>query len=322
MTALYAAPLEGITNMLYRQVHHRLYPGVDKYFIPFISPTEHLTFSTREMREIEPSENEGLFAVPQILTRNTSHFVRMAQMLKDSGYPEVNLNLGCPSGTVTGKGKGSGMLRDIGALRLFLDEIFEKCPLPVSVKTRIGFEDEAEWEKLLPVYRQYPIAELIVHMRTRKEFYDGAPHEALSRETLDGKPWPFIYNGDLFTAAACRAYLQAYPCADGLMLGRGLSANPALIREIRGGEAVTREEIIRFHNALIDAYEARWPEKAVLGHMHETDTYLSACFDDTDKAKKAMRKAKNMTDYKQASLRLFETCPMKETPGFSLSCYR
>lgn len=322
MTAVfYAAPLEGITNMVYRQVHHRMFPGADKYFIPFISPTEHLTFSSREQREFDPKENEGLTAVPQILTAKADLFVSMARLLADCGYTEINLNLGCPSGTVTAKGKGSGALRDPDSLRALLDGIYADSPLPVSIKTRIGFSSPDEWEKLWEIFRTYPVSELIVHMRTREMFYKGTPYTELSGQILHEKTCPFIYNGELFTAGACRSYLAEYP-AEGLMLGRGLTANPALIRELKGGSPITREEVIAFRTALIDAYRSRWPDKAVLGHMLEADTYLSSLFRDVEKPRKAMRKSRNMEEYREASRRLYENCEMREDPGFSPDRYQ
>ena len=83
----------------------------------------------------------------------------MAGVCRDYGYPEVNLNVGCPSGTVTAKGKGSGMLRDMDGLDAFLEQIYSAAPLPISIKTRIGFEQPEEFEKILAVYNRYPICE-------------------------------------------------------------------------------------------------------------------------------------------------------------------
>ena len=145
---VYFAPLEGVTDSIYRRAHHAMFGGVEKYFIPFISPSESLTFSSREQRAIDPRENAGVPVVPQLLTRDADRFAAMTKLLSDCGYREVNLNLGCPSGTVTAKGKGSGMLRDLGALRAFLDAIFASSALPISIKTRIGYQSIDEWGAL------------------------------------------------------------------------------------------------------------------------------------------------------------------------------
>ena len=177
---VYFAPLEGVTDTVYRQVHHAHFTGPVKYFIPFISPTQNLVLTQRERRNVEPQANAGLNAVPQVLTKNADHFIWAANLLHDLGYEEVNLNAGCPSGTVTAKGKGAGLLQRPQELAWFLDEVFARTPVRVSVKTRIGFSSPDEFDALLDLYNRYPIRELIIHPRTREEYYKGAVHRDVS----------------------------------------------------------------------------------------------------------------------------------------------
>ena len=314
---VYFAPMEGVTDVVYRRVHHDCFSGVDKYFIPFISPTQHLTFTSREQRAVSPEENAGIPAVPQILTKNAGHFVWMAQALSDAGYGEINLNLGCPSGTVTAKGKGSGMLRDVETLERFLDEVFSHSALPVSIKTRVGYESVEEWPRLLELFSRYPVKELIVHPRTRREFYGGRAHRELCADVLDKTNLPLVYNGDLFTVADCAELMKMYPGASAMMIGRGLVANPAMAQELRGGEKLNLEMLRDFHDRLYEAYLARWPRNAVIGHMHEIMSYVMHCFENPAKPRKAMRKATTQAAYLEAVRSLFETCPLKKTPGFT-----
>ena len=178
---IYFAPMEGVTDAVYRRVHRRHFDGVDKYFLPFISPSHSMTFNRREKFDMSPEQNASMPAVPQILTNDETYFERLSAILRDLGYREVNLNLGCPSGTVTAKGKGSGLLREPDRLKLFLDGIFAHPILPVSVKTRIGYDDPGEWPALWSLLREYPFLEIILHPRTRQEFYTGTPH----REACD-----------------------------------------------------------------------------------------------------------------------------------------
>lgn len=311
---IYFAPLEGVTDVIYRRVHHSCFSGVAKYFIPFISPTRQMNLTNRERRSVDPEENAGIPVVPQILTRYPEHFNGMAQMLADMGYAEVNLNMGCPSGTVTAKGKGSGLLRNLPELRAFLDGIFEGCPIAISIKTRIGFESAGEWPALLALLCEYPIKELIVHPRTRSEFYKGAPHRDLCAAIPDGMP--FVYNGDLFTAGDCAALAAMYPGAKALMLGRGLIANPALAQEAQGGKAVTREMLRDFHDRLYAAYSESWPANAILGRMHEIMHYMCCCFEEPKKPRKAIRKSTTTAAYLEAVNRLFDEYPLREDPGF------
>ena len=168
------APLDGITKRVFRRVWHAHFGGADRYFIPFISPTDQHILTPRDRRELE--NPEGLPQVPQVMAKRAADFVWAAEVLAELGYPEVNLNLGCPSGTVTAKKRGAGFLGEPEALDAFLYEIYEKCPLQISIKTRLGISDLKEWERLLDIYARYPVQELIVHTRLLQEFYTGAPH--------------------------------------------------------------------------------------------------------------------------------------------------
>ena len=124
------------------------------------APEKRKTLCLRIMR--------GMYAVPQILTKNAEDFIQTAETLQEYGYNEVNLNLGCPSKTVVTKGRGAGFLDRPDELDKFLDEIFRKCDMKISIKTRLGMDDPEEFEDLLTIYNKYPLEELIVHARVQK----------------------------------------------------------------------------------------------------------------------------------------------------------
>ena len=160
----YFAPMEGVTGAVYRRTHHEFFSGVDKYFMPFITPTTNEKLTPRQKRDVLPEYNEGVPAVPQLLTKSAADCIWAVNALHDLGYPEVNLNLGCPSGTVTAKGKGAGFLAHPDELDRFFDEVFAKCE-GISVKTRLGVHEASEFDKLLEIYNRYPITELTIHPR-------------------------------------------------------------------------------------------------------------------------------------------------------------
>ena len=177
---IYLAPLEGVTGYTYRRALQECFGGFDKYFIPFILPNQKGHLSTREKKDIAPENNQGMQAVPQILTKNAEDFIRTVETLKEYGYEEVNLNLGCPSKTVVTRGRGAGFLDRPDELDRFLDEIFRKCDVRISIKTRLGMEEEWEFEDLLKIYNKYPLEELIIHPRLQKDYYKNTPRmEAL-----------------------------------------------------------------------------------------------------------------------------------------------
>lgn len=301
------APLEGITGWVYRSAHHALFPGVDTYYTPFWAPTVDSPLTGRGLSDFLPEHNQGLPVVPQLLTNQAEAFLSAARLLQDMGYGEVNLNLGCPSGTVVAKGKGSGFLARPEELEAFFDRIFSAdLTIRVSVKTRVGLNDPDRWPELLALYGRYPIAELTVHPRVRADYY----REPVRMETFDHalahSALPLCYNGDLTTAQACRDFFAAYPTVDHIMVGRGLVADPSLVRQLRGGPALTKAELRAFHDRLVEGYRAVLSgDRPVLGKMKELWSYQSALFQAPEKPLKAMRKAKNLAEYTFAVEALF-----------------
>lgn len=309
---VYLAPLEGVTDAVFRRVHRDCFSGVAKYFIPFVSPTQNLAFTARDLSILAP---ENGFGVPQLLCKDAALFLWAAQALGDMGYGEVNLNLGCPSGTVTAKGKGSGLLADVPALERLLDGVFARSPLPVSIKTRIGYTRPDEFDRLLDVFARYPIHELIIHPRTR-EFYKGTPHREAFAKAHAALDRPLCYNGDLFCEEDCRELMRQFPNTRALMLGRGLIANPALAQSLGGGEALCKASLRTFHDRLLEAYQAKYPAHVTLGRMREIAKHFVYCFDAPEKPRKAIRKATRIEAYLDAIDRLFAEHELNETPRF------
>ena len=223
----YLAPMEGLTGHVFRNAYHKYYAPMDKYFTPFVS---HPGLSHRELQDVMPEHNEGMNTVPQILTNKADEFLSIAGRLAELGYKEVNLNLGCPSGTVVKKKRGAGMLSDLPMLETFLSEIYEKCSIDISIKTRLGMNDPEEWSLIQEIYEKFPIKELIIHPRVQKDFYKKPVRPAWFAEALDSSSGniPFCYNGDIFTIDDFKRFRAAFPDIDAVMLGRGILKNPEL----------------------------------------------------------------------------------------------
>lgn len=299
------APMEGLTGHIFRRIHAECFGALDRYYTPFLTPPRlGSSFGKRDCGEVYPANNQGLNVVPQLLTKSADEFVWAAELLAKMGYREVNLNVGCPSGTVVGKGRGAGFLHDLDALDAFLSEVCDRSPLPVSVKTRIGIANDDEYEAILAMYCRHPLAELIVHPRVRKDFYRGKPRWEPYGETLRRAPFPVAYNGDIFTCEDMDALLAAYPSTRHVMLGRGLLYDPALARMLNGGPALTFDELKRFHDKLFDAYEAQMGGNAVF-RMKEWWSYAQHAFDDPLTVHRAIRKVRTVTDYQAAVTKIF-----------------
>lgn len=317
MTPVFFAPMEGLTDTAYRRVHHECFAGVESYYIPFISPTQNLVLTGREKRNVLPEYNRGVPCVPQVLAKDRDQFLWAANLLAGYGYSEVNLNAGCPSSTVTAKGKGAGMLREPEKLEAFLDAVCAASPLPVSVKTRIAYDSPEEWAALLAIYARYPLKRLILHPRTRRERYDpGTLHMECWQAAREAYPGELIYNGDLFTPTDIARMEVSASRPDGVMLGRGLVANPALARIASGGAPLKKEELVRFHDRLLEEMESMYQPDIVFMKLRVVMKHIGCCFAGAEKVEKQIRKSRKLAELLEVDRRLFAEYGLKPEPAY------
>ena len=319
----YYAPLEGITRYIFRNAYEKYYGGIDKYFAPFISPTDNCFLTPKNVRELCPEHNQGIKLVPQILTNNSVAFIGAAKGLYDMGYKEINLNLGCPSGTVCAKKKGAGFLTEWYEMEQLFDSIYEWADsnnVKISIKTRLGRFAPEEFYDILEIYNRYPISELIVHPRIEKDYYKGKPRMEFYEYAVEHSKAPVIYNGNLFT---CEDIIKRSETSDTVMLGRGLLYNPEIIKqfviyedecnEIKTHDSIDATEKLsqdkacdfknfwNFHDEIYHGYqEIMAPDKNVLFHMKELWTYWKELYTDCDREIRNILKTKNYGEYEAA----------------------
>lgn len=302
----YFAPLEGLTGYIYRNAHSRFFPPTDKYFAPFILANQGKGFKSRELNDLLPENNQGITLIPQILTNNASDFIHTSKKIQELGYQEINLNLGCPSGTVVAKNRGAGFLAKREELDAFLDKIYAQTAIKISVKTRIGKDDPEEFYQLIDIFNKYPIEELIIHPRIQKDAYKNKPNLYLFKEALELSKIPVCYNGDLFTSKEYEAFVAAFPSVRKVMLGRGLLRNPALVDNIVNRTKPDMLVLKAFHDQIFENYQRVLSgQKNVLFKMKELWTYLILSFDDSAKYAKKIKKAEGLTEYSAAVSGLF-----------------
>ena len=305
---IYFAPLEGLTDSVFRRIHHTYFPGVDRYYMPFLSPTVHRCLTHKEERELPMADSVPFDAVPQILTKNAEDFLWAARVCQERGYREVNLNLGCPSGTVTAKGKGAGMLADPGALDSFLDTVFSQTPIAVSVKTRLGISSEEEFPALLEIFNRYPIRTLILHPRLRRDFYEAPIREESFLWALEECRIPLCYNGNLCTLEEIRDFSQKHPRVESLMLGRGLIGDPGMLTP--GGSTVPALEA--YHDALLEEYLTVFGgSRNAMFRLKEHWRYLLCRFEGSEKPGKRLRKTTDLAEYRAITREIFRTLLLK-----------
>lgn len=305
----YFAPMEGLTDSVYRRLHHQYFGGVDRYYMPFLSPTMHRTLTGKEDRELPRADSVEFIAIPQVLTKVAEDFLWAANVCMDRGYREVNLNVGCPSGTVVAKGKGAGMLADPDALDVFLDTIFRDAPLPISVKTRLGLTEASEFPALLDIFNRYPIRELTIHSRVRKQFYQGAVDMEMFRYAAANSKNPLCYNGDLFSRQDMDRIAAEFPQVQAMMLGRGLVADPGMLLP----EGTNRQVMEQFHNALLEEYLVLFGgSRNAMFRLKENWSYWLERFENSEKLGKRLRKTTDLAEFKAITAEIFHTLPLKK----------
>lgn len=301
---IYLAPMEGITTYVYRRAFENHFGKIDRYFTPFIANKK---MAKRDKEGILPENNPKMKLIPQILTNSSEDFLYLAEQMAGYGYDTLNLNLGCPSGTVVSKKRGAGFLSQPEKLEAFLTEIYEKCPLKISLKTRIGMEEEEEWEKLLSVYEKFPMEELIIHPRLRKDFYQKEIRWQAFEEAVRRIKVPLCYNGEINSLEDLQRIRERFPTVERFMIGRGILRNPGLVEEIRNSEGKETggiskkeysEKLQSFHEEIYREYQKiMCGDRNTLFKMKELWSYLSESFEGEDKALKKIKKANNLREY-------------------------
>lgn len=316
---IYFAPLEGITGYVFRNAYEKYYGGIDKYFTPFISPHTKKMMDTREKRDILPENNQGLYIVPQVLTNKAEDLIDICKQLKEEyGYEEINLNLGCPSKTVTTKGKGSGFLEYPDQMEEFFDRFFKASDVKLSIKTRIGYWEVEEAERLLHLYERFPFEEVIIHPRLGSEMYKGTPHYDVFESYLDRTKHSLCYNGDINSLEELQGLDNKWENCNKFMLGRGLIARPNMLQtqlfyeNLENGyhakeQNVTtqlaqeeRTTFLAFHDEILAGYDAYMSgDRNTLFKMKELWTWWAVMFPGQEKVLKQIKKANNLREYKQ-----------------------
>ena len=305
----YLAPMEGLTGFVFRNAYQKHFGDIDTYFTPFINNKK---MNYKEIKDILPEHNKGMHVVPQILTNRAEDFLAIAKELGNYGYESVNLNLGCPSGTVVTKHRGAGFLAVPEELDHFLEEIFADCPLRISVKTRIGINDAGEWERILSIYEKYPMEELIIHPRVQKDFYNNTPDMDAFLYAVENSRHTLCYNGDICSVDDYKAWIQKMEGKDRehgsgstaqhtehMMLGRGILKNPGLVGELMGHAPMTKDQFHAFHDDVLKGYlDVMSGERNTLFRMKELWFYFAKYFTEPEKYVKQIKKTQRVAEYR------------------------
>ena len=309
----YAAPMEGFTDRVWRQTHQKWFGAqgaADLYYAPFISPPENRVLIKKKMAELEPAANPGVQVIPQLLAKDGELAAWMIGELRRMGYTEVNLNFGCPSRHRDSQGQGFRNAPGPAEAGCLSGRCFSQAGGSVSVKTRLGVARAEEFGEILDVYNKYPLCELTIHPRVMKQLYRGQADREAFAAYLPACTAPVCYNGDVTTVDDLRALEAAFPELSGIMVGRGLIADPALLRKAVGGPAASREELRGYHDELYHGYtEAFGMASCAVSRMKAHWFYLIHLFDGADALEKPLRKAREGWEYETVVNQIFACWP-------------
>jgi tRNA-dihydrouridine synthase len=309
---IYLAPIQGITDRIYRNLFSVYFKGVDMAIAPFISASKRMKQVNNLLRELHPDKNTGIPTIPQIMSSNPDDFIKLANALYDIGYGTINWNLGCPFPMVVKKGRGAGLLCYPDRVESFLTKTIPAIKPKISIKLRIGLKYPDEVLQLIPIFNQYPIEELIIHPRTGMQMYEGDVDLDMFGQCVNLAKHRVVYNGDIDSLEKLEMLSKRFGSVERWMIGRGLLKNPFLAEKIKFNTEKPYHEKIKiiraFHDNLFDKYS-----KVLSGPSHITSkmkeiwTYMGDFFENGKKIQKRIYKTHHRDNYIDVVNKVFDT---------------
>ena len=308
---IHFAPLQGYTDAVYRRAHARIFGGIETYYSPFVR-MEHGEIRRKDARDIEPDNNPDLHLIPQLIAPDADKLEHIMSLFIEKGYQEADINLGCPFPMLARRHNGCGMLPYPEEVKALLSEAIDRHPdIRFSVKLRLGWEQAEECLALLPLFNELPLAHIILHPRLGKQQYKGEVDLEGSEAFYKECTHPLFYNGDLHTANDIRSITTRFPRLAGIVIGRGLLANPALALEYKQGTPISSDEMAKkvgqLHTEVFNAYQEllQGGEAQLLMKMKSFWEYLLP--DGDRKARKTIHKTSKLANYQSAVSNLLGT---------------
>ena len=290
-----AAPMQGVTDNVWRMAQHDVFGGVDAYYAPFMR-VEHGEVRRKDLRDVDPERNAGITLIPQILACQPEHALMMVAALQRMGYRRIDINLGCPFPPIALHRKGSGMLAYPDLTEALFKALATVDEVEYSVKMRLGWEKNDQWRDIMPLMDIIKPVNIAVHPRIGKQQYKGDLNIEQFEALLAASPWPVVYNGSLRTVEDIEKAIRRYPTLAAVMVGNGLAANPGML-----SPDATPDDYRRFHDLLVDGYtdQLNGGEAQLVRHLQDIwQTFLP----NTDhKLFKAIRKSRTIDQYQNAA---------------------
>ena len=300
---IHFAPLQGYTDVIYRNAHAACFGGINAYYTPFVR-LEKGTFRHRDVRGIEPGNNQVPHLIPQLIAPTAEKAEKILSLFIEKGYKEADINMGCPFPILAKRHNGSGILPYPEEVQALLSLITKYPQISFSIKMRLGWEDPEECLKLAPIINELPLRQVVMHPRLGKQQYKGEVDLKAFEAFQHVCKHPLIYNGDINHIEDIHRIQEQFPGLAGMMIGRGLLANPALAWEYQQNRTLEfdemKEKIQSMHTYVYEEYIEQL-KGGVLQILTKMKAFWEYLLPNADrKLLKAIHKSTNLHKYTQA----------------------
>lgn len=291
------APLQGYTDAVYRRAHWECVGGVDEYYTPFVR-IEKGEIRKKDLRDTDPTVNEGVPTVPQVIAKDGDEFSRLCDALQGQGWGRIDLNMGCPFPMQVKAGRGSGLLQHSEQVEELQQEMLRRPEVTFSVKMRLGQESEEEGLRVMPIINEMPLVHVTLHPRLGRQQYKGVADKEAFMRFMEGCQHPMVYNGDVVELKMENGKWKIGADAidstklKGVMIGRGLLVRPWMLSDKKPHMVIKNMHAIVYRHAT----EHLCGDSQILSRLHAFWEYL----DIPHKQKKAIMKATTLRRYNEA----------------------
>lgn len=306
---LWLAPLDGITNYIYRNCLCRHFGGIDFFMTPFLPVQERAKLNVSNWRDIWPKNNVLRPTVPQLMGNNPPHFVDTMNLLYETyGYTDYNWNIGCPVAQVVRRHRGCGVMPDTDRVEEVVRMVTELTPFKFSVKMRLGLHSPEEGLRILDRLEKYPLDFIVVHPRLGVQKYEGVPDWDTFDEFCRHTHHRLIYSGDVNSVADYERLQARYPMIQDWMLGRGMLRNPFLAEEIRGLDVGNRQlRFLKYYQLWVAELLPLRKERGTLHNLKELWHYYSFLFDISEEELRPLLRLDDFQKFFDKSLEMIES---------------
>ena len=316
---IFLAPLHGYTDYVFRNAYTHHFGGIDKAVTPFVSLVKGKKVKLTHLADLLPEKNRSVPTIPQVIGNDAEQFIVMANKLYELGYKSINWNLGCPVRTIARKKRGSGLLPHPEMIEDILGKILPVIKQHISVKIRMGYSNENEIDRIIPVLNHFPLEYVMIHPRIGFQMYEGALKLDKLKACYDKINAPVVFSGDINTVEDYRKIIHNFPEIKHHMIGRGLLQNLFLANKISKSAKKCQENkrkiLSHFIHELTQGLEQRMArERNVLNKSKEYWFSFKEMFLNSESVFNRIKTINDLSEFKNKIDEILNYEKLKEDP--------